>query len=78
MTYFLIKYDTKVFQKNTIVKFETVINDCYLVSDIKDNLKREWIMYYDLYKLIDKNYNNKHWYYNENYDRKMRELISSL
>jgi len=78
MSYLLIKRDTKVFEKNTIVNFETLINNCYLVSDLKDNLKREWIMYYDLYKLIDKDESNRIWYYEENYDKLMRELISKL
>ena len=80
MSYFMIKRDTKVFEKNTIVNFETVINDCYLVSDIKNNLKREWIMYYDLYKLVDNSNNSfsRYWIYNEEYDRIMRELISNL
>lgn len=80
MSYFMIKRDTKVFEKNTIVNFETVINDCYLVSDIKNNLKREWIMYYDLYKLVDNSNNSfsRYWIYDEEYDRIMRELISNL
>ena len=80
MSYFMIKRDTKVFEKNTIVNFETVINDCYLVSDIKNNLKREWIMYYDLYKLVDNSNNSfsRYWIYDEEYDRIMRELISKL
>ena len=78
MSYLLIKRDTKVFEKNTIVNLETLINNCYLVSDLKDNLKREWIMYYDLYKLIDKDESNRIWYYEENYDKIMKELISKL
>ena len=80
MSYFMIKRDTKVFEKNTIVNFETVINDCYLVSDIKNNLKREWIMYYDLYKLVDNSNNSfsRYWIYDEEYDRIMRELISNI
>ena len=78
MSYLLIKRDTKVFEKNTSVNLETLINNCYLVSDLKDNLKREWIMYYDLYKLIDKDESNRIWYYEENYDKIMKELISKL
>jgi hypothetical protein len=78
MSYFLIKHDTKVFKKNTIVNFESVINNCYLVSDLKDTYNREWIMYYDLYKLVEKNEVSQKWDYNEEYDRIMRELISNL
>lgn len=78
MTYFLIKHNSKVFEKNTIVNYESVINNCYLVSDINDNLKREWIMYYNLYKLVDKYESCQIWYYNETYDKLMRELISNL
>lgn len=78
MSYFLIKHNSKVFEKNTIVNFETVINNCYLVSDLKNTYNREWIMYYDLYKLVDKYESSQRWYYNETYDKLMRELISKL
>jgi len=78
MSYFLIKHNSKVFEKNTIVNFETVINNCYLVSDLKNTYIREWIMYYDLYKLVDKYESSQRWYYNETYDKLMRELISKV
>ena len=78
MSYFLIKHNSKVFEKNTIVNFETVINNCYLVSDLKNTYNREWIMYYDLYKLVDKYESSQRWYYNETYDKLMRELISKV
>ena len=78
MSYLLIKHDTKVFEKNTIVNFESVINNCYLVSDLKDTYKREWIMYYDLYKLVEKYEVSQIWDYNEDYDMIMKELISNL
>lgn len=53
MTYFLIKYDREDFKALTLVKYESITNsgDCYLVSDLNDNNKRKWFMYYDLYKL---------------------------
>jgi len=49
--YFLVKYETDIFPANTLVKFETITNSgkCYLVSDLQDNMKREWIMDYNLY-----------------------------
>jgi hypothetical protein len=80
MTYFLLKHDKNNFKAMTLVKYESVTysGKCYLVSDLKDTYNREWIMYYDLYKLIDKNHNNQIWNYNEDYDIKMRELISNL
>jgi hypothetical protein len=78
--YLLIKRDTKYFKGLTLVKYEatTYSGDCYLVSNIYETNHREWIMYYDLYKLIDKNENNRRWYYNEEYDTIMKELISKL
>lgn len=50
MVYYIVKHNSKVFEPNTIVKFETCSysGKCYLVSDINDNLKREWLMYYDV------------------------------
>lgn len=65
--YYLVKYGTDVFPKDTMVKFETITNSgrCYLVSDLEDNLKREWIMDYNLYTYkenpssIDEEYQGK-------------------
>ena len=50
MVYYIVKHNSKVFEPNTIVKFETCSysGKYYLVSDINDNLKREWLMYYDV------------------------------
>jgi hypothetical protein len=79
--YFLVKRDTHNFKGLTLVKYEAITysGNCYLVSNVNDTLNREWLMYYDLYKLVDKKDNNYHnWYYNEEYDTKMRELISKL
>jgi len=65
---------------NSLVKFESITysGDCYLVSDINDNSKREWVMYYDLYKLIGKNENNYRWMYNSECDKIMRELLAKI
>jgi hypothetical protein len=84
-SYFLLKCNIGNLNSLTLVNYECVSysGDCYLVSSLEDNLKREWVMYYNLYKLVDKDeynnnwYNNK-WYYNEEYDNIMRKKISEL
>ncbi len=78
--YFLVKRDTHNFKGLTLVKYEAITysGNCYLVSNVNDTYNREWLMYYDLYKLVDKKDNYSQWYYNEEYDTKMRELISKL
>lgn len=46
-----VKYDnSEVFKKDQILKYIscTYSGKCYLMADINDNLKREWLMYYDL------------------------------
>jgi hypothetical protein len=80
MSYYLLKYKKENFDALSLVKFESISNsgECYLVSDLKDNYNRIWLMYYDLYKLIGKNEECFKWQYNENYDKIMRELISKL
>jgi len=71
--YFIIKHNSSVFDNNTIVYYEncTYSGDCYLVSDLNDNLKREWIMYYDLYpvdkRIITNTFNR--WYFDEKFDK---------
>jgi hypothetical protein len=77
-TYFLVKHNTDVFNELTLVKFETVIGNCYLVSDVNDTKKREWLMYYDIYRLIDDRINYEKWMYNDKYDKILKELISKL
>jgi|LakMenEpi03Aug12_release.lakeMendotaPanAssembly.Ray.scaffolds.fasta_scaffold414635_3 hypothetical protein len=77
-TYFLVKHNTDVFNELTLVKFETVIGNCYLVSDVNDTKKREWLMYYDIYRLIDDRINYDKWMYNDKYDKILKELISKL
>jgi len=60
------------------MKYENISDsgNCYLVSDVKTN-ERYWLMYYDLYKLVENN-NNTKWNYNEEYDKELRKLLSSL
>lgn len=80
MSYFLVKHNSVEFNDLTLVKKESVSysGNCYLVSDLNDNYKREWIMYYDLYKMINKNEETCLWNYDENYNNIMKELISKL
>lgn len=70
--YYIVKHNSKVFEPETIVKVETCSNSgkCYLVSDLNDNLKREWIMYYDLYAI---NSNN-----NYNYQEKFQKIANEF
>ena len=44
---YIVKHNSKVFEPETIVKMETCSDSgkCYLISDLNDTLKREWIMY---------------------------------
>lgn len=77
-SYYLLKHKNRSLEALSLVKLEAITysGNCYLVSDFNNN--REWVMYYDLYKTIDKNDNNQIWFYNEKYDRIMKELISKL
>jgi hypothetical protein len=75
---YLIKYGCECFPKNSLVKFEAITysGDCYLVSDINDSNKRKWLMYYELYKLVEPNEPSSRWMYNKEYDIIMRELLN--
>lgn len=54
--YYIIKYNSTVFKPNTVVKYITCTysGKCYLIADLNEPLKREWIMAYSLYP-FDKN-----------------------
>lgn len=80
MSYFLIKHDVKNFKAHTLVKYETVTysGECYLVSDVRNTYNREWVMYYDLYRMIGKNEESQRWYYDEELNNIMEKLISNL
>lgn len=54
--YYIVKYNSTVFKPNTIVKYITCTysGQCYLIADLDEPLKREWIMNYSLYP-FDKN-----------------------
>jgi len=69
---FMIKHNSKVFEPSTLVYCETcsTSGNCYLVSDINNKNKREWIMYYDLYK-VDMEKNK----YDEKFDKIVNDLL---
>ena len=73
---YLIKYGTENFKKETLVKFIncTYSGQCYLMADLKDDSKREWIMYYDLYPVDWKNCDYRY-NYDENFQKKADELL---
>lgn len=75
---YLIKYGTEKFEKETLVKYEACSDsgNCYLVSDLNNNLKREWVMYFDLYPLDWKNGYNSNYYYNNYYQSIGYQLLS--
>lgn len=75
---YIVKYNSKVFEPETIVKMETCSDSgkCYLVSDINDTNKREWLMYYDLYAIDS---NNKYNYnYQEKFDKIAKNFINNM
>lgn len=75
---YLVRNNSKVFKTNTLVKYITCTysGNCYLVADLNDDLKREWLMYYDLYpvnmKKDDYRYN---YYYNLELDNIAKEQL---
>ena len=75
---YIITHNSAVFQPLTVVKFITCTysGDCYLVADLNNDIKREWIMYYDLYPIDWKSKNNQYrWYYNSEYHKIADALI---
>ena len=79
--FYIVKHNSKVFEPNTLVKCDVCSDsgNCYLVVDLKDDLKREWIMYYDLYPLsLNKNDYSRRWYYNDEYHSIGLELLKKL
>lgn len=76
---YLIRCDTDNFVKDTLVRYIscTYSGDCYLVADLKNDKKREWIMYYDLYPVdwIGRN-NSYRYYYDENTQQKANQLLA--
>ena len=50
--HYKINVNTNKFKKNTVLKYIncSYSGKCYLMADLKDDLNREWIMYYELEK----------------------------
>ena len=73
---YLVKYGTKNFEKEALVKFIACSNsgNCYLVVDLKDDSKGEWVMYYDLYPVDWKGWNCRY-NYDEMLHKKAQELL---
>ena len=75
---YLVRNNSKVFKTNTLVKYITCTysGNCHLVADLNDDLKREWLMYSDLYpvnmKKEDYRYN---YYYNLELDNIAKEQL---
>lgn len=52
---FVVKYGSKGFEAGTIVRYVNIINsNLFLVEDLVDSEKREWIMNFDLYPFLPK------------------------
>jgi len=75
--YYIVKHNSKIFEPNTIVRYDTAINDSYLVVDVNDELKREWLMKTDLYPIDKSLIDNWTWYYNEKFNEIAEEFIRS-
>ncbi len=75
--YFIVKHNSKIFESNTIVKYctNTYSGKCYLVVDLNDDLKREWILKYDLYPIDSNMIDNWEWFYNEKFDKLAKEFM---
>ena len=73
---YLVKYGTKKFEKETLVKFITCTNsgNCYLVVDLNDDSIGEWVMYYDIYPIVYRSWDYRY-YYDEKLDKKGKELL---
>jgi len=74
---YLVKYNTKEFEKNTLVKYITCTYSgrCFLVENL-DKTKREWLMDYNLYPAKQDKPNNK-FDYDENYQEIINRLINN-
>jgi hypothetical protein len=78
--FYIVKHNSKVFEPNTLVKCDVCSDsgNCYLIVDLKDDGKREWIMYYDLYPLsLKKEDYSRRWYYNDEYHSIGLELLKN-
>lgn len=71
---FLTKLDTRVFNKHTLIKYITRINDSYLVADLNDR-KREYIHYSELYPI---DWSPQNFRANYKFDEKLQAIAEEL
>ena len=75
---YMVRNNSKVFKPNTLVKYITCTysGNCHLVADLNDDLKREWLMYYDLYPVnMAKDDYRYNYYYNQELDNTAKEQL---
>ena len=61
--FFILTHSHKKFNKGTLVKFITIINNACLIENVITK-EREWVMRYDIYPLENHDYSCE-WKYNE-------------
>jgi hypothetical protein len=62
---YLVKYDTRYFSANSLVRLSAFIGPQCLAIDLDDDRKREWIAKYDLYPVsVDEYELSGSWKYN--------------
>jgi hypothetical protein len=71
---FLTKVDSMRFNKHTLVKYITCINECYLVEDLNDR-KREYIYYSELYPI---DWSPQNFRGNFKFDEKLQAIAEEL
>jgi len=71
---FLTKVDSMQFNKHTLVKYITRINECYLVEDLNDR-KREYIYYSELYPI---DWSHQNFRGNYKFDEKLQAIAEEL
>lgn len=72
---FLTKADSRVFNKYTLVKYITRINESYLVADLNDQKKREYIYHSELYPI---DWSLQNFRANYKFDEKLQAIAEEL
>ena len=74
-TEFVLKYNfyEKDIKQYAKVKVITIINNSYLIEDIKTK-KRIWVMRYDIYPLTNHDYYGS-WVYDEKFQNEINEKL---
>jgi len=75
---YLVKYNTRFFSANSLVRLSTFIGSQCLVIDLDDDSKREWVAKYDLYPVsIDEYEFSGSWKYDARLSAVAISLISA-